>query len=78
VVVASPPVLIPGVRLDELTPGIEVEELTGDAAVEISDLAYDSGRVQAGTLFFCVPGQTRDGHDFAAAAAEAGAAAVVF
>jgi UDP-N-acetylmuramoyl-L-alanyl-D-glutamate--2,6-diaminopimelate ligase len=77
VVVSSPPVVIPGVRLDELTPGIEVEELTGDAAVEISDLAYDSGRVQAGTLFFCVPGQTRDGHDFAAAAAEAGAAALV-
>jgi UDP-N-acetylmuramoyl-L-alanyl-D-glutamate--2,6-diaminopimelate ligase len=45
--------------------------------VEISGLAYDDRAVTPGTLFFCVPGFTRDGHDFAAAAIERGAVALV-
>ena len=39
--------------------------------------AYDSRKVGPGTLFFCVPGEKVDGHEFAAAAVEAGAAALV-
>src|SRR5919204_6941624 len=64
-------------KLSELIAVTEVEALRGDAGAEITDLAYDSTRVGEGTLFFCVPGQTRDGHDFGAAAADAGAAALV-
>jgi UDP-N-acetylmuramoyl-L-alanyl-D-glutamate--2,6-diaminopimelate ligase len=64
-------------QLSELVTATELEAVSGDAAVEISDLAYDSTRVQNGTLFFCVPGQSRDGHDFGASAVEAGAAALV-
>src|SRR5436190_144760 len=52
-------------------------ELRGDGAVEIGDLAYDSRRVGAGALFFCFAGERTDGHDFAPAAVEAGAAALV-
>ena len=52
-------------------------EAAGDADVEVTALAYDNRRVRPGTLFFAVPGFTRDGHDFAPQAAEAGAAAVV-
>ena len=52
-------------------------ELRGDGSVEIRDLAYDSRRVGEGTLFFCFPGERTDGHDFAPAAVEAGAAALV-
>src|SRR4051795_8289460 len=52
-------------------------DVRGDSSVEISDLAYDSRRVGAGTLFFCFPGEKTDGHDFAAKAVEAGAAALV-
>src|SRR4051812_14185346 len=52
-------------------------EVRGDSSVEISDLAYDSRRVGGGTLFFCFPGEKTDGHDFAAKAVEAGAAALV-
>jgi UDP-N-acetylmuramoyl-L-alanyl-D-glutamate--2,6-diaminopimelate ligase len=67
-------------RLDELTaaelPGLRVFSPIPDSP-EISGLAYDSRRVQAGTLFFCVPGYERDGHDFAAQAVAAGAAALV-
>jgi UDP-N-acetylmuramoyl-L-alanyl-D-glutamate--2,6-diaminopimelate ligase len=47
------------------------------ADVEISSLAYDNRLVVAGTLFFCVPGYTRDGHDFAPDAVARGAAALV-
>jgi UDP-N-acetylmuramoyl-L-alanyl-D-glutamate--2,6-diaminopimelate ligase len=55
-----------------------VRELLGDGpAVEIGGLAYDNRAVAPGTLFFCVPGFTRDGHDFAADAVERGAAALV-
>ena len=64
-------------QLNELIADIEVEAVSGDPATEIADLAYDSARVHDGTLFFCVPGGTRDGHDFAPAAVEAGAAALV-
>src|SRR5947207_4021011 len=52
-------------------------DLRGDPAVEIRDLAYDSRRVTPGTLFFCFRGERSDGHDFAGAAIEAGAAALV-
>jgi len=41
------------------------------------ELAYDSRKVGAGTLFFCVPGEKVDGHEFAAAAVEAGASGLV-
>jgi UDP-N-acetylmuramoyl-L-alanyl-D-glutamate--2,6-diaminopimelate ligase len=44
---------------------------------EISALAYDSRAVCPGALFFCVPGFSSDGHDHAAAAVAAGAAALV-
>lgn len=49
----------------------------GDAGVEITGLAYDSRKAGPGTLFFCVVGEKRDGHEFAAQVVEAGAAALV-
>ena len=59
-------------RLEAILP------VTGEAAgVEISALAYDNRLVVPGTLFFCVPGFTRDGHDFAPDALARGAAALV-
>lgn len=60
-------------RLDAVIPG------SAPAArdLEITNLANDNRRVTPGTLFFCVPGFTRDGHDFAPDAVERGAAAHV-
>jgi UDP-N-acetylmuramoyl-L-alanyl-D-glutamate--2,6-diaminopimelate ligase len=46
-------------------------------AVEVSALAYDNRLVTPGTLFFCVPGFTRDGHDYADDAIARGAVALV-
>jgi UDP-N-acetylmuramoyl-L-alanyl-D-glutamate--2,6-diaminopimelate ligase len=51
--------------------------LVGDAGAEIGDLAYNSRKAGPGTLFFCVVGEKRDGHEFAAQVVEAGAAALV-
>src|SRR3982751_3292099 len=57
-----------------------LRELMGPGAggdVEITGLAYDNRSVTPGTLFFCVPGFTRDGHEFAPDAVARGAAALV-
>jgi UDP-N-acetylmuramoyl-L-alanyl-D-glutamate--2,6-diaminopimelate ligase len=47
------------------------------ADLEITGLAYDNRAVAPGTLFFCVPGFTRDGHEFAGEAITRGAVALV-
>ncbi len=64
-------------KLSELIAGAEVRAVVGDLDLEISGLAYDSRKVGPGTLFFCVPGEKVDGHEFAGAAVEAGAAGLV-
>src|SRR5512142_1198076 len=51
--------------------------LAAGGSVEVSALAYDNRAVAPGTLFFCVPGFTRDGHDFAPDAIARGASALV-
>jgi UDP-N-acetylmuramoyl-L-alanyl-D-glutamate--2,6-diaminopimelate ligase len=46
-------------------------------SAEILDLAYDTRRVGAGSLFFCIPGANVDGHDLAPDALARGAVALV-
>jgi UDP-N-acetylmuramoyl-L-alanyl-D-glutamate--2,6-diaminopimelate ligase len=60
-------------RLDRIMAGAAA----GAGEVEIAGLAYDTRTVAPGTLFFCVPGFTRDGHDFASEAIAQGAVALV-
>src|SRR5256885_16731377 len=68
-------------RLDELTSGLAggaaAAAVAAAGATEIRGLAYDSRRVGAGDLFFCVTGYHSDGHAFAPQAIERGAAALV-
>ncbi|HEU4944326.1 MAG TPA: UDP-N-acetylmuramoyl-L-alanyl-D-glutamate--2,6-diaminopimelate ligase [Solirubrobacterales bacterium] len=64
-------------RLAALGAEVSGARVVGDAAAEVESLAYDSRKVGPGTLFFCVPGEKSDGHDFAAGAVEAGAVALV-
>jgi UDP-N-acetylmuramoyl-L-alanyl-D-glutamate--2,6-diaminopimelate ligase len=65
------------VRLDELVAEAGEARIVGDSAVEVGALAYDSRKVGAGSMFFCVPGEKVDGHGFGPAAVEAGAVALV-
>jgi UDP-N-acetylmuramoyl-L-alanyl-D-glutamate--2,6-diaminopimelate ligase len=60
-------------RLGELMPGVP----PGARGIEVSSLAYDNRVVTPGTLFFCVRGFTRDGHEFAPDAIARGAVALV-
>jgi len=65
------------VDLERLIAGLAPAEVLNRAPVDVLDLAYDARAVTPGALFFCVPGQRADGHDFAGAAVEAGAVALV-
>jgi UDP-N-acetylmuramoyl-L-alanyl-D-glutamate--2,6-diaminopimelate ligase len=68
---------------EETVPLGELAAATGDLLVEtrggspnVSGVSYDSRKVGPGDLFFCIPGTTTDGHAFAPAALQAGAAAL--
>jgi hypothetical protein len=63
--------------LERLVAALEPVEVLGGLSVEVRDLAYDARGVTPGALFFAVPGERADGHDFAAEAVERGAAALV-
>jgi UDP-N-acetylmuramoyl-L-alanyl-D-glutamate--2,6-diaminopimelate ligase len=64
------------VRLSDLFAGVEGWRLAGAADADISALCYRSDQAGPGSLFFCVPGFARDGHDFAPDAVARGAAAL--
>jgi len=64
-------------QLAALIRAMAPSEVIGRRDVEIGDLAHDTRGVTDGTLFFCVPGAVRDGHDLAAEAVAAGAVALV-
>lgn len=64
-------------RLDQLARDLASSDLVGDPGTDIASLAFDNRKVTPGALFFCVRGLASDGHDFAAAAVEAGAVALV-
>jgi UDP-N-acetylmuramoyl-L-alanyl-D-glutamate--2,6-diaminopimelate ligase len=56
-----------------------LRELLGEGpdGVRVTGLAFDNRAVEPGNVFFCVPGFTSDGHDFALDAVARGAAALV-
>ena len=68
--------------LRDVISRVQPELVIGDAhGVLVSDVQFDHRLVhpntEAGDLFCCVPGEHRDGHDFAGLAVEAGAVALL-
>lgn len=63
--------------IGELLKEISYECVRGTVEQEITDAIYDSRKVAEGCLFVCIPGAKTDGHQYAAAAVEAGAAALL-
>ncbi|WP_321370094.1 UDP-N-acetylmuramoyl-L-alanyl-D-glutamate--2,6-diaminopimelate ligase [uncultured Desulfuromusa sp.] len=64
-------------KLGQLLKMIQPLEIVGKEAVGISGVACDSRKVQAGMLFFALPGVKCDGYEYLPQALEAGAVAVV-
>jgi UDP-N-acetylmuramoyl-L-alanyl-D-glutamate--2,6-diaminopimelate ligase len=65
------------VTFDSLLADVAVLRRNGPLNPTISTLTYDSRRVTDGSLFVAIRGQHSDGHRYLAAAAAAGAAALV-
>ena len=64
-------------RLSALLANINIREMIGTLDPEPASLAYDSRRVQPGSLFFALPGVHVDGHEYVPQAVANGAAAIV-
>jgi UDP-N-acetylmuramoyl-L-alanyl-D-glutamate--2,6-diaminopimelate ligase len=66
-------------NLDEVLAGVRLKAPLGAELAQetVEGLAYDSRRVQKGSLFFAFPGARADGRSFAEQAMKAGAVAVV-
>lgn len=67
---SAPTSTLPAMDLPHVLPG-------SDATVDVTNLAYATTQVTPGSLFFCVRGFTRDGHEFAPEAIAKGAVALV-
>lgn len=65
-------------RVKEFVLLDKVKRSEGDLEQEVLGLAYDSRKVQSGEVFFAIPGETSDGHDFVAEAVRRDVAAIVF
>ena len=70
-------------RLEEIVDALEIAQNTtipldeSQNGVLVNGLSYDSRNTKIGDLFFCVSGNTQDGHDFASHAVENGASVLV-
>jgi UDP-N-acetylmuramoyl-L-alanyl-D-glutamate--2,6-diaminopimelate ligase len=64
-------------RIKEFLTIDQVEHAEGNLEQEVNGLSYDSRKVGSGEIFFALPGEQTDGHDFIADAVQRGVAAVV-
>jgi len=64
-------------KLGELLRGVPELQTGAELTLEVTSLAYDSRRVERGTLFFAIQGEKADGHRYIGPALDRGAVAVV-
>lgn len=64
-------------KLADLLKKLKYTCVKGTADVDITTVAYDSRRVERGSLFICIKGAVADGHKFAEMAVNKGASALV-
>ena len=63
--------------LSEILYKVRLIEVSGSTAIQVSDICFDSRKVEPGCLFVAVRGTHFDGHDYIRQAFQDGAAAVV-
>lgn len=68
---------LPPVAISVVADAVGGVVIGGDPGRAVTEIAYDARAPLAGALFCCVPGRTVDGHGFAGAAVEGGAAALL-
>lgn len=61
----------------ELIDKLEYECIRGNLEVPVTEVVYDSRKIEKGCMFVCVQGANFDGHSKAAEAAEKGAAVLI-
>ena len=64
-------------KLQEICQEIEYTCLGGSMDVEITDIIYDSRKIEKGTVFVCMVGAVTDGHSYIPDAILKGASAIV-
>lgn len=64
-------------KLADLLKKLKYTCVKGTADVDITTVAYDSRKVESGSLFICIKGAVADGHRFAEMAVNKGASALV-
>ena len=65
------------VTVKKLLEKMEYQLIQGSLETEVSDIAYDSRKVQPGMLFVAIAGTVADGHAFIPAAVSQGASVLV-
>lgn len=63
--------------LRKLLAKVDYECIRGTLDKEVSDIIYDSRKVVPDSMFICIPGAVKDGHEFAADAVSSGAGVLV-
>ena len=65
-------------KLVELLKNFSYQVVKGDITTEVTEILFDSRKkVERGSVFVCISGAVHDGHQYAKAATEAGAVAVI-
>lgn len=63
--------------LKDILYGVSLDEVVGNTNMAISNIEFDSRKIQRGSLFVALSGSVVDGHDFIDASIEKGAIAVI-
>ncbi len=64
-------------KVSQLLENLNYQCLQGSVDREMTSLVYDSRKVEEGSVFVCITGAVSDGHVYAGAAADKGAAALI-
>lgn len=64
-------------QLTKLLERVKYECIRGSIDVDVKDVVNDSRKVREGSLFFCIKGAVKDGHEYAGEVVEKGARVLV-
>lgn len=64
-------------KISKLLEQVAVVKIQGDTDIRISNINFDSRKIESGHLFVAIKGTASDGHDFIKMAVEKGAVAVI-